>query len=48
MLLYRQIQMTSDVEFWAKLCAIESRLSVLEQLLLRIYELMRHHYPPTR
>ena len=40
--------MTSDVEFWAKLCAIESRLSVLEQFMLRIYELMRHHYPPTR
>ena len=38
--------MTSDVEFWAKLCAIEVRLSVLEKLLLRLYELMRHHYPP--
>jgi hypothetical protein len=37
--------MTSDVEFWTKLCAIESRLSVLEQLLLRLYELLRHQYP---
>ena len=40
--------MTSEMEFWAKLCAIEAQLSVLEQLMLRIYELMCHHYPPTR
>jgi hypothetical protein len=38
--------MTSGVEFWAKLCAIKSRLSVLEQLLLCLYEFMRHQYPP--
>ena len=30
----------TDLEFYAKLCAIESRLSVLEQMLLRIYTLL--------
>ena len=46
--LYVPLKTTAiDVEFLAKLCAIEPRLSVLEQLLLRLYELMRnvHHQP---
>ena len=47
MCLYRQKHMTSlgqNVESWA----LKSNLSVLEQLLLRLYELMRnvHHPPP--
>jgi len=40
----------NEAEFWAKLCAIQSQLSVQEQLLLRIYELMQHYQrvcPPT-
>jgi hypothetical protein len=32
--------MTTDLEFYAKISAIENRLSVLEALLLRIYELL--------
>ena len=33
--------MTTDLEFYAKISAIENRLSVLEALLLRIYELLQ-------
>ena len=33
----------TDIEFFAKLCAIESRLSVLEQMLLRIWALMQEY-----
>ena len=32
-----------EAEFWAKLCAIQSQLTVLEQLLLRIYDLMQQY-----
>ena len=34
----------TDLEFYAKLCAIESRISVLEQMLLRIYTLLLQHH----
>ena len=33
----------TDIEFYAKLCAIEARLSVMEQMLLRIYTLMQEY-----
>ena len=33
----------SDLELYARLAAIESRLSVLEQMLLRIYALMQEY-----
>ena len=33
----------TDIEFFAKLCAIESRLSVLEQMLLRLLVLVQEH-----
>ena len=33
----------TDIEFFAKLCAIESRLSVLEQMLLRLLVLMQEY-----
>ena len=35
--------MASDIGFWTKLCAIENRLSVLEQLLLRAYEFLQRY-----
>ena len=35
--------MTSDIKFLTKLCAIENRLSVLEQLLLHAYELLQRY-----
>ena len=33
----------SEIEFFAKLCAIETRLSVLEQMLLRLLVLMQEY-----
>ena len=33
----------TDIEFFAKLCAIETRLSVLEQMLLRLLVLMQEY-----
>ena len=33
----------TDLEFYTKLCAIETRLSVLEQMLLRIWVLMQEY-----
>jgi hypothetical protein len=40
----------NEAEFWAKLCAMQAQLSVLETLLLRLYDLMmqyhRLHPPP--
>jgi hypothetical protein len=38
----------TDLEFYAKLCAIESRLSVLEQMLLRVHTLMLQHHQQLR
>ena len=45
----RNTRTMNEAEFWAKLCAIQSQLSVVETLLLRLYELMQHFqriYPP--
>jgi hypothetical protein len=33
----------TDMELYARLAAIESRLSILEQILLRIYALIQEH-----
>ena len=33
----------TDIEFFAKLCAIETRLSVIEQMLLRLMVLMEQY-----
>ena len=34
----------NDAEFWAKMCQMQAQLSVLETLLLRIYDLMQQYY----
>ena len=33
----------NEAEFWAKLCAMQAQLSVLEALLLRLYDLMQQY-----
>ena len=33
----------NEAEFWAKLCAMQSQLSIIEQLLLRLYEIMQQY-----
>jgi hypothetical protein len=38
----------TDLEFYAKLCAFESRLGVLEQMLLRLYTLMLQQHQQLR
>ena len=34
----------NEAEFCAKLCAMQAQLSVLEALLLRLYDLMKQYY----
>ena len=38
----------TDLEFYAKLCAIEGRLSVLEQMLLRLFTSMLQQHQQLR